>query len=112
MMEQYFKYTFTLLYQKDVKDYIGLMNPEERLDLFYRLTGRLDRFKVGMARAGDKSTTKAAIAAEKVEDIDSTLYQKVTITLADDLNALVKAANGGAKINLSILICPIAKPAP
>jgi len=29
MPEQYFKYIFELLHQKDMKDYIGLMSPKE-----------------------------------------------------------------------------------
>ena len=82
---QYFKHIFNLLHQKDVKDYIGILNPEGRPDLFYHLIVRIDRSKSGMAKAGDESTTNASIAAEKPKDIDFTSYQKVTMTLADDL---------------------------
>ena len=46
-----------------------------------------------------------------MEDIDFTSYQKVTTALADDLKLLVKAENGGAKINPSISVHPIVKPA-
>ena len=70
MPGQYFKYIFELLHQKDVKDYIGLMSSEERLDLFYHMAGRLDRFQSSFAKAGDEFNTNAAIAAGKADDID------------------------------------------
>ena len=72
--------------------------------MFSHLAGRF-------ARAGDKFNTNAEIAAGKAGDIELASYQKATITLSDDLTCLVKAVNGGAKINPSISIRPIAKPA-
>ena len=110
MPEQYFKYIFELLHQKDVKDYIGLVSPEEHTDLCYHLAGQLDHFQSSFSKAGEKFNTNIAIAAGKADDIDFTSYQKATITLPGDLACLVKAANGGAKINPSISIHPIAKP--
>ena len=94
MPAQYFKYIFELLHQKDVEDYIGLMSSEEQLDLFYHMAGRLDRFQSSFAKACGEFNTNAAIAAGKADDIDFAAYQKATITLSDDLTALVKAANG------------------
>ena len=96
---QYFKHIFNMLHQEDVKDYIRILNSKERLDLFYHLIGQIDCFKLGMAKAGDEFTTNALITAEKLEEIDITLYQKVTTSLSDDLKLLIKASNGGAKIN-------------
>lgn len=77
-----FQVIFNLLHQKDVKDYIGLLNPEERLDLFYHLTGQIGRFKSGITKSGDEFTTNASIAAKRAGDINFTSYQKVTTTLA------------------------------
>ena len=68
-------------------------------------------FQVRHGKSGDESTTNTLIAAEGPKDIDFTSYQKITTTLADNLKSLVKAATGGVKINPSISICPIAKPA-
>ena len=82
-----------------MKDYIGLTSSEERLDLFYHLAGCLDRFQSSFAKAGDEFNTNAAIAAGKADGIDFATYQKATMTLSNDLTYLVKAANGGAKIN-------------
>ena len=87
---QYFKHIFNLLHQKDVKDYIGLLNSEKRFDLFYHFTVWVDHFKSCMAKARDEFITNASIAAEMAEYIDFTSYQKVITTLADDLNSLIK----------------------
>ena len=72
--------------------------------MFYHLVDRIDCFKSGLAKAGYEFYTNAAIATEKPEEIDIISYKKVTTTLADDLKSLVKAANGGVKINPSIKI--------
>ena len=62
---QYFKHIFNILHQKDVKDYIGILNPEKRLIFFYYMVGWIDCFKSGMTKAGDEFSTSVAIAAEK-----------------------------------------------
>ena len=72
---RYFAHTFKLLHQKkDVKDCIGSLPSEERIDLFRHLLGRIDCFKSGMAKTGHKLSTSAAIAAEKPEEIDLSSY--------------------------------------
>ena len=67
----------------------------------------MDQFMSKILKAGNDFDTKTEIATGNVDNIKLNAYTKAVTCFADDCKDIMKAANGGTKLDPSISIRPV-----
>ena len=105
-------FLYKILKDGDVKKMLENMCGEENLNFAYHCVARLDQFMSKIAKAGNDFDTNTEIATGTVNNIKLDAYKKAVTCFADDCKDIIKAANGGTKLNPSISIRPVEVPHP
>ena len=104
-------YMYAPLKDINVRKMIENMTSEEVLTLAYHYVARVDQLMSKIAKASNDYDANTAIANGMVGNIKLDPFKKPVKCFVDNYYYIVKARNGGPKLNPSISIRPIVVPA-
>ena len=100
------------LKDRDVKRMIDNTTGEEVLNLSHYCVARVDQLMSKIAKASNDYDTNTAGANGMVQNIKLDAFKKSIKYISDNCHDIIKATNGGPKLNPFISICPVVVRAP